>query len=76
MYRLYIWLRGAPKDRPGGPWWYHDFKDYKEMHSFFKAMKPFLCQAYLLSPPRFLPEHDPMNIEPPAECSLMFMEGP
>ena len=47
--RLYYWIKGAPENRPGGPWWYQDFRDKHyfgtascQRAEFLKTVAPFL----------------------------------
>ena len=65
--RIYLWFKGAPEDRPGGPWWYHDFErtsdGYEEMLSFIQAMRPFAYAMIQVDNPA-IGQHDPMTIFP------------
>lgn len=65
--RVYVWFIGAPEDRPGGPWWYHDFKctreGYSELLSFIQAMRPFAYAMVQVDGP-VVAEHDPMDVKP------------
>ena len=42
---LYYWIKGAPEDRMGGPWWHREFDDAFERDLFLVDLKPFL-RAY------------------------------
>lgn len=39
---LYYWIKGAPEDRMGGPWWHREFDDATERQLFLDDLKPFL----------------------------------
>ena len=65
--RLYYWFKGAPEQRPGGPWWYRDFKAHGEMDAYLKDIEQFLQHAYVIEAD-VLPEHDPLEIVPPVEA--------
>lgn len=64
MTRVYYWFRGAPADRPGGPWHYRDFLTRKEAEEFLKDCLPVLCKVAITSNIELMPEHDPMRIAP------------
>jgi len=34
--RLYYWVKGAPANRPGGPWWYRDFVNVRTRERFLE----------------------------------------
>jgi hypothetical protein len=72
-YRLYYWFKGAPDDRPGGPWWYQDFMSMREATRLLTDLFPFLHQARILvATTTELPEHDPMEIYPPGAADPLF----
>lgn len=66
-YRLYIWIRNAPENRPGGPWWYHDFFTAIDRKMFMDDVIPICHQAYTLKRDA-LPVHTCMEITPPADA--------
>lgn len=39
------WYKGAPKDRPGGPWWEKEFTTDFAAESFYRLIKDFCCEA-------------------------------
>ena len=76
VYRLYYWYNGAPEDRPGGPWWYKDFKTRYERsefltcgHIFFKKYCRFNFENTLKN--RNYYNHHPLKIAPPKECQII-----
>lgn len=69
-YRVYFWFRYVPADRPGGPWWYQDFRGEAERGRFLNNLWPFL-HAYALLAGHDLPWHDPMEIRPPAWAHIV-----
>ena len=77
MKRLYFWIKSAPSDRPGGPWWYRDFYEDSDcgpydqkLDSFLADLKPFL-RTYAIEDK--LTDHDPMEIHPPDETKIVFL---
>lgn len=45
MIRLFYWIRGAPEDRIGGPWWVRDFRREDDLNRFLRDVGPFLVSA-------------------------------
>jgi len=63
-FRLFYWFRGAPKDRPGGPWWAMDFLSLAAREKFFNDIEPHLFKWVRVQGDN-LPVLDPMEIRPP-----------
>lgn len=42
MITLWYWIEGAPKDRPGGPWWHRQFDSKAEADTFLSDISSFL----------------------------------
>jgi hypothetical protein len=72
--RLYTRYAGAPVDRPGGPWWYTDFRTTPDALAHFKrAYHPAIyAEVRLLEdwrcPNNRLPTHGNMDVCPPPEA--------
>lgn len=70
MVRLYFWIKGAPADRPGGPWWFLDFENNEKLTAWHKRMQ-MMWHAYAI-------EEDPkpiknvMEIFPPKNVKVTF----
>ena len=73
MTRIYYWIDVAPKDRPGGPWWYQDFATEGAKDDFIKQLKP-VCQKMMridreaTDMPRHLPIRGLAQIYPPEDA--------
>lgn len=69
--RLYFWFKGAPRDRPGGPWWYRQFPNEWMLHRFLEDTKVFLyAWAKTFEGSESLP--DPMHIRPPGNATIEY----
>ena len=76
IYRLYYWYKNAPADRPGGPWWYKDFKTVKERLDFLICIKLFICKYARINFENNFENiikyrHNPLEIKPPKECQII-----
>ena len=72
MLRLYYWYEGAPAERPGGPWWYRSFINEESLQAFLAIVAPFCREMRLLRRAQAdMPNHDPMNIEPPEDAEAL-----
>ena len=76
IYRLYFWIDGAPENRPGGPWWFRDFKEKEKYQDFCETIIPLLkCYAFAAFPEdeKYLEKwnHLIMYISPPNECIII-----
>ena len=65
IYRVYWWVKGAPEDRPGGPWWYNDFNTTKQRLDFIEPFRASLHKMVFYEGEPIL--HDPMQIYPPCK---------
>lgn len=63
MYRLYYWLKNVPEDRPGGPWWYRDFRTKDERLTCFNDIVHMLHDYEFTD--KNLPDHNHYDIKPP-----------
>jgi len=63
-FRLYYWIYGAPENRPGGPWWYRDFKTAAARDNFLAGIRSQLCK-YAKTEGDDLSFHGCMEIYPP-----------
>jgi len=65
--RVYYWMKGAPPDRPGGPWWYKDFHSDIEAYVFISDLWQFTKDIRTLKAAQ-LPEQETSNCAPPVEA--------
>ncbi len=82
LSRIYYWFKGVDENRPGGPWWYHDFTteeayEIRIRESFVSSLKPHchkmmrLDREILSNMPIHFPEKDkfgPPDIYPPSDA--------
>jgi hypothetical protein len=70
IYRLYYWIKGAPENRPGGPWWYRDFSEQEGRDKFLQSIGPENLERALTLDKAWqgMPTHRPMDIYPPTEA--------
>lgn len=70
--RIYYWIKGAPENRPGGPWWYEEFDDclwaHKSMKKLIDILTP-ICEQLWKLEGKNLPIHNSMKIAPPKEAT-------
>lgn len=78
--RLYFWFRGAPADRPGGPWWVETYEPARvswaesplvRRDRMLGVLRPFL-HAYALTD-----GSEPLaaNNEPPPDAVILCQES-
>lgn len=67
MIRIYWRCRGAPTERPGGPWWVDDFTSEESLERWVEdCYSPTIFEEVLRCKVEFgTPTGYPMNIYPP-----------
>ncbi len=69
MVRLYFWIRGAPENRPGGPWWCRDFENIFHRRTFLNDVRPYLYAPACTNAEEIV---DPENVRPPATAEIFY----
>lgn len=65
-YRVYYWFLGAPEERRGGPWWYHDFDNDASRQCFIDEMKLQCHKMKIITGKKSsLPTHTLFDVKPP-----------
>ena len=73
-YRVYWWLRGIPAERPGGPWWYRDFRSQVGARRLLNDLREHCREIRLAEFSGALPPYSPWNIVPPPEAEVWLTE--
>lgn len=69
-HRVYWWLTGISADRPGGPWWYRDFRSEFGTRRLLNDLRPFCLEIRLVTFDGPVPPYSPWNIEPPPDAEV------
>lgn len=62
--RVFYWIKGAPANRIGGPWWYRDFSDFDEHVDFIRVVKPFCIKMFNQDSSMELQKQSQFDIKP------------